>query len=98
MNTQTKPLTYVRITQYGVPSGISTPDLFCLSLMGYERSLHEGYLLSKPQVAGKILLRGCLRNGKVCRGDLASSRIIRIEGSFIRTEKALYQVVRVPAP
>ena len=96
MSTQTKPHPYVRITQYRVPSGLSTPDLFTLSLISEPSNLQEGYLLAKPQVAGKIIIRSWLCNGKVCRGDFASSRIIRIEGLLIRTEKSLYQIVRIP--
>ena len=88
--------TYVRVTQYESPPNVKVTHLHLLVLVSRPTHIIEGVMLSDVRVRESIRIQAACRNGKTCRGKVASSPVLRVEGQYALTERALYQFLKVP--
>jgi hypothetical protein len=87
---------YVRITQYESPVNTTVARLHLLVLVSRPTHIIEGVLLSDVRVRESIRIQAVCRDGKACRGKVASSPVLRIEGQYALTESSFYQFAKVP--
>ncbi len=88
--------TYLRITRWEVPPGTIAGSLRRLALASRPVYMVEGVLLKDVQVGAPILFRACFRLGRPYRRIYLSSPVVILEGEFVLTHRALFQILRVP--
>lgn len=88
--------TYLRITRREVPPGTIAGNLRRLALASRPVYMVEGYLLNDVRVGEPIRFRACFRLGRPYHRNYRSTPVVILEGEFVLTHYALFQILRVP--
>ena len=87
---------YIRLSVHRIPDGLHVPSLSVLMMVSELSSILEGWLTAPVVVGSRIHLVARFQHGKPINGVYTSTPILAVQGQYVRTNRLIYQVLKVP--
>jgi hypothetical protein len=87
---------YIRLSVHRIPDGLHAPSISVLQMVSDLSSILEGWLTEHVVAGSRLHLAARIQNGKPIEGIYTSTPILTIQGQYVRTNRLIYQILRVP--